>query len=227
MALRFACPRCGMQLSAPEDCAGRSSKCRACGQTFQVPAPVALLITAPSSPPIRCRCPRCQQSLEAPAAQAGQKTNCPTCGQRIQLPALPAGPPLNKTVLAPLVEEQQQPPLALIVPPSMVQDMAVPTAPREPVSSPDARGSSGPERLLPRVLSRARLLWPSGLALAIALGLVLLGIILDRSANAPNARCPYCATQFHIGRTTGYVACPGCDTPGSVSGFKRVWREGK
>ena len=98
--IRFACPSCGFSLSAPEDCAGRSSKCRGCGQAFQVPAPVATLITAPNSPPIRCRCPRCQQSLEAPAEQGGQKTRCPKCGQRIQVPQTPLPPlPLNKTML--------------------------------------------------------------------------------------------------------------------------------
>lgn len=134
--IRFACPRCGMQLSAPEECTGRSSKCRGCGQAFQVPAPVATLVTAPSLPPIRCQCPRCQHIIEAPAAQAGQKTNCPKCGQRIQIPALPAGPPVNKTVMAPLVEEQQQPPLAQMVPPSMVQ---VAPAPPPPPTVPQAQ----------------------------------------------------------------------------------------
>jgi len=34
--IRFACPSCGMQLSAPEDCAGRVSTCR-CGQQLRVP----------------------------------------------------------------------------------------------------------------------------------------------------------------------------------------------
>jgi hypothetical protein len=37
MALRFSCPKCGYKLSAPVDCAGRSSKCRACGQPVTVP----------------------------------------------------------------------------------------------------------------------------------------------------------------------------------------------
>lgn len=41
MALRFSCPKCGYNLSAPEDCAGRSSKCRACGQPVTVPLPAA------------------------------------------------------------------------------------------------------------------------------------------------------------------------------------------
>lgn len=59
--LRFTCPHCGHALSAPPECAGRASKCRACGQAFVVPVPVAKLveehITAtppvpePTSPP--------------------------------------------------------------------------------------------------------------------------------------------------------------------------------
>jgi hypothetical protein len=116
--IRFACPSCGFSLSAPEDCAGRSSKCRACGQAFQVPAPVATLITAPSSPPIRCRCPRCQQSLEAPAEQGGQKTRCPKCGQPIQLPAAPPKP----------AAQGQPQPLPLTVPPPFVGQPPAPTA---------------------------------------------------------------------------------------------------
>ncbi len=48
MALRFPCPKCGYALSAPEDCAGRSSKCRACGQPVIVPA---MPVPAPRSAP--------------------------------------------------------------------------------------------------------------------------------------------------------------------------------
>src|SRR5262249_33954597 len=43
------CPRCGMQLSAPEECAGRSTKCRGCGQTVTVPWPAA---AAPAQVPV-------------------------------------------------------------------------------------------------------------------------------------------------------------------------------
>src|SRR5262249_49131049 len=49
--IRFTCPRCGMQLSAPEDCAGRSSKCRQCGQPITVPQPVAVAVPAIPPPP--------------------------------------------------------------------------------------------------------------------------------------------------------------------------------
>src|SRR5882724_1447329 len=89
MALRFPCPKCGHALSAPEGCAGRSSKCQACGQPVTVPALV------------RYTCPRCKKSLESPASFAGQKLNCPDCNQRLQIPQPTAPPPLpiNRTVL--------------------------------------------------------------------------------------------------------------------------------
>src|SRR5947208_3666681 len=43
--MRFPCPNCGMTLSAPEDCAGRTSKCR-CGTVVIVPD-----LSAPQAPP--------------------------------------------------------------------------------------------------------------------------------------------------------------------------------
>lgn len=49
MALRFSCPKCGTELSAPEDCAGRVSKCRACGQAVTVP-PTIPTSTKPAPP---------------------------------------------------------------------------------------------------------------------------------------------------------------------------------
>lgn len=57
---RFACPWCRMQLSAPEECAGRSSKCRGCGQAFQVPTP-------PPPPPVLGE--RLQEQLTVPHNQ--------------------------------------------------------------------------------------------------------------------------------------------------------------
>jgi hypothetical protein len=35
--IRFACPSCSFALSAPEDCAGRQSKCRQCGSVVSIP----------------------------------------------------------------------------------------------------------------------------------------------------------------------------------------------
>jgi DNA-directed RNA polymerase subunit RPC12/RpoP len=49
---------------------------------------------------IRYLCPRCRSMLESPEHKAGAKVNCPQCRQRLQVPL----PPLNKTILAPLVQ---------------------------------------------------------------------------------------------------------------------------
>ena len=54
---------------------------------------------------IRFACPRCNSVLDAPDQKAGSKVACPKCQQRLQIP----GPPLNKTILAPLVEHRRNP----------------------------------------------------------------------------------------------------------------------
>jgi hypothetical protein len=41
MLMRFPCPHCQYELSAPSECAGRSSQCRNCGGTVTVPIPKA------------------------------------------------------------------------------------------------------------------------------------------------------------------------------------------
>src|SRR5690349_8890718 len=50
--IRFACPSCRAPLAAPEECVGRTTKCRTCGQPLTVPGgakvPPAL---APVPPP--------------------------------------------------------------------------------------------------------------------------------------------------------------------------------
>jgi hypothetical protein len=52
--IRFKCPSCGLAVSAPEDCVGRSTKCRGCNNPIVVPsiaAPVAQIV--PSATPCR------------------------------------------------------------------------------------------------------------------------------------------------------------------------------
>src|SRR5271155_4706386 len=77
MTLRFSCPKCGYNLSAPKECAGRSSKCRACGQPVTVPHPATRATLPP--PPVRRYVP-----LEAPVP-----------GEAPLLDALPAEPVLD------------------------------------------------------------------------------------------------------------------------------------
>lgn len=66
--LRFTCPGCSTQLSAPEEYAGRSSKCTKCWQALQIPTPVAS-IAAPAPLPMAV----------APTQQE-RGFHCPFCG---------------------------------------------------------------------------------------------------------------------------------------------------
>jgi hypothetical protein len=45
--IRFACPSCGMAASAPEECAGRSAKCRGCNNPIVVPQAVTTRVPQP------------------------------------------------------------------------------------------------------------------------------------------------------------------------------------
>ncbi len=40
MAISFSCPRCGKKLKAPDNAAGKSSKCPGCGSPVTCPEPV-------------------------------------------------------------------------------------------------------------------------------------------------------------------------------------------
>lgn len=117
--IKFNCPRCKAPLESPASEAGIKKPCPACGQRLQVPAappPPAVpagaaglqktMLASDESkaavqPPIKYNCPNCKKPFEVPASEALTKKNCPACGQRHQVPAAPpAGPNLNKTVLA-------------------------------------------------------------------------------------------------------------------------------
>jgi DNA-directed RNA polymerase subunit RPC12/RpoP len=117
-AIKYNCPRCKAPLEAPASEAGTKKPCPSCGQRLQVPAaaPAAAAAAQPNLnktllaadeskaaplPPIKYNCPNCKKPLESPASEAGTKKNCPACSQRLQVPAAaPAGPNLNKTILA-------------------------------------------------------------------------------------------------------------------------------
>jgi hypothetical protein len=49
--IRFACPSCGMAVSAPEECAGRSTKCRGCNSPIVVPQVRHHASAPPARPP--------------------------------------------------------------------------------------------------------------------------------------------------------------------------------
>lgn len=183
--IRFACPRCGMQLSAPPECAGRSSKCRGCGQAFQVPYPMAIPIHPPT----------------------------------ISAAMLASPPPQLPPPLQPLPQSQLPPP-------------PKPDLPPRPHNSLSWKAGSVVGYLWRR--------GPGGLALAIALGLLLLGIIIESSATAPNARCPHCGKQVHIEgidemesiqREMYTYKCPRCKGTYSLESYRECFyhalRDGK
>jgi hypothetical protein len=90
--IRFSCPRCGMQLSAPKECVGRSNKCRTCGQPITVPGQrlptrQTVPVAAPYSPPSSVPVPR-------PATASATSSSCDQPPPLAPvLDALPAEPP--------------------------------------------------------------------------------------------------------------------------------------
>jgi hypothetical protein len=129
------CPICGNCYRLAQPPLGGQSLCPACRSLVPVAAPPtpSLLSRPPAETPaqnrtilaepepmIRYSCPRCKKALEAPAGFAGQKLNCPGCQQRLQIPqpaALPAAPPLNKTILA----TEEPPSVGELGPPRVVK----------------------------------------------------------------------------------------------------------
>jgi DNA-directed RNA polymerase subunit RPC12/RpoP len=114
--IKYNCPRCKTPLEDPASAAGTKKPCPSCGQRLMVPAAppapaggqpnlnktmMAGDESRPAAPPIKYNCPNCKKPYESPASEGGTKRNCPACGQRFQIPAAPpAGPNLNKTVMA-------------------------------------------------------------------------------------------------------------------------------
>src|SRR5262249_3394762 len=77
--IRFACPSCGFSLSAPDDCAGRASRCRQCGRPVIVPAqrlPARQPVPAPApfSRPRPAAAPR-PATVPAPAPRPAVATS--------------------------------------------------------------------------------------------------------------------------------------------------------
>jgi transcription elongation factor Elf1 len=108
--LRFSCPACNAALSAPPDCAGRTTKCRQCGQPLVVPSPPSPLPSvpvltqpvlaqpAPVIPPL-ASLPQIEpvHPLVRSGHQPGRGTaagQCPNCGSTY--------PPLMKKKISPV-----------------------------------------------------------------------------------------------------------------------------
>src|SRR5579883_2178093 len=139
---------------------------------------------------IRFACPRCNTVLEVPDFQGGAKVACAKCRQRLQVPTLP---PINKTVLAPLVGRAPDPgtpqskPAACKVdsdwrsspPPVLSGNDLVPHVDVEPVNAPVASIAPLRKSLLRRLRSwwPGRRFWMGATPFLIALALVSLVIL--------------------------------------------------
>lgn len=73
--IAFSCPQCEQPLEAPQDMAGETIECPACGQSIQIPAAAAPALEAQQGTP----CPSCGSPLE------GDSVLCLQCGYHVKL----------------------------------------------------------------------------------------------------------------------------------------------
>jgi hypothetical protein len=90
--IRFTCSGCKLPVCAPDDCAGRTTKCRQCGNAITVPdaataeppsIPEAIPVVEPYRPEPNAL-PTLPTALPAPkTADDGPMTSCSACGRAI------------------------------------------------------------------------------------------------------------------------------------------------
>src|SRR5262249_34548542 len=86
---RFSCATCGASVSAPEDCAGRSTRCPKCGQVVTVPQPS----TRPAASSITSQKPAPRRAERPPRATKGSPPQQPgASGRSGQTAVTPPGP---------------------------------------------------------------------------------------------------------------------------------------
>src|SRR5947209_18439546 len=93
--IRFACPMCGTDLSAPDEQEGGVISCPSCWGNVRVPGAASVdpipseVVTGgheASGERIRFRCPKCGVDLSALGNLAGSFGKCNRCGERVQVP---------------------------------------------------------------------------------------------------------------------------------------------
>jgi predicted RNA-binding Zn-ribbon protein involved in translation (DUF1610 family) len=89
MAISFSCPRCGKKLKAPDDAAGKSSRCPGCGSAVTCPEPIydAELVDPQYGPnpfdDLDGGQPYAMTAEPAEASTAEVRKPCPMCGEMI------------------------------------------------------------------------------------------------------------------------------------------------
>jgi predicted RNA-binding Zn-ribbon protein involved in translation (DUF1610 family) len=94
MSISFQCPQCGKKLKAPDQAAGKSSKCPGCGATVTCPEPIYdAEVLDPSSHPPTGHDPYADLDADkpyglvdpepAPTPSTESRRPCPMCGEMI------------------------------------------------------------------------------------------------------------------------------------------------
>lgn len=90
MPIQVSCSSCGDQFKAPDDAAGKRTKCPTCGTPIEIPTPLAseeILEAEPDLPP---QFSDEDFEVEPPPElpQTDQRKPCPMCGEMIQADAV-------------------------------------------------------------------------------------------------------------------------------------------
>jgi hypothetical protein len=138
--IRFACPSCGMAVSAPEDCAGRRTKCHRCNGLIIVPN-IAAIRTSPdpviprtiSAPSPRTSAPETLAWEGTPQSRSAAERVAPFFASALALAIFGfAGWLLWKFSSPPFAEPTSGKQFAKAVPFSPKQEKASAKAPSEP-----------------------------------------------------------------------------------------------
>ncbi len=108
MAISFRCPKCRGRYRAPNELAGKTTRCK-CGVLVSIPAipqtASSQELPGPQSSPIQSTCPGCRKTRVVPEHMVGKKIRCP-CGTVIQIgeatsPAPASGSPVSRNPASP------------------------------------------------------------------------------------------------------------------------------
>ncbi len=86
MSLKFQCPGCGTRYALQDPLAGKSVKCKKCGETVRVPTNGSTDVDQGAAL-IRLTCEGCGKAYNLPAHLGGKRARCKACGHDMRIPA--------------------------------------------------------------------------------------------------------------------------------------------
>jgi DNA-directed RNA polymerase subunit RPC12/RpoP len=90
MPISFQCPSCLVDITLPDQYAGKKARCKECNFKLVVPA-AAAEPPAENAATIRFVCSSCQRVLRVPGKFAGRQSKCPGCSNPVTVPATSTG----------------------------------------------------------------------------------------------------------------------------------------